>query len=81
MKQMNIEKGVKIQLTKLENNVESGIVTRLDEHDIRSIEGKLCSLYDVDDLGLVYQTELGKRFMRIRLTLVEQANQRLRQIA
>ena len=80
-KQMNIQKGIKIQLTKLENSVANGVVTRLDETDIRAIEEKLCSFYDIDDIGLVCQTELGQRFMRIRLALVEQANQRLRQIA
>ena len=80
-KQMSIQKGIKIQLTKLENSVANGVVTRLDETDIRAIEGKLCNFYDIDDIGLVCQTELGQRFMRIRLTLVEQANQRLRQIA
>ena len=80
-KKMNIQKGIKIQLTKLENSVANGVVTRLDETDIRAIEGKLCNFYDIDDVGLVCQTELGQRFMRIRLALVEQANQRLRQIA
>ena len=80
-KQMNIQKGIKIQLTKLENSVANGVVTRLDETDIRAIEGKLCNFYDIDDISLVCQTELGQRFMRIRLALVEQANQRLRQIA
>ena len=80
-KKMNIQKGIKIQLTKLENSVANGVVTRLDETDIRAIEGKLCNFYDIDDIGLVCQTELGQRFMRIRLALVEQANQRLRQIA
>ena len=80
-KQMNIQKGFKIQLTKLENSVANGVVTRLDETDIRAIEEKLCNFYDIDDIGLVCQTELGQRFMRIRLALVEQANQRLRQIA
>lgn len=80
-KKMNIQKGIKIQLTKLENSVANGVVTRLDETDIRAIEGKLCNFYDIDDIGLVCQTELGQRFIRIRLALVEQANQRLRQIA
>ena len=80
-KQMNIQKGIKIQLTKLENSVANGVVTRLDETDIRAIEGKLCNFYDIDDISLVCQTELGQRFMRIRLALVEQANQRMRQIA
>ena len=80
-KQMNVQKGIKSQLTKLENSVANGVVTRLDETDIRAIEGKMCNFYDIDDIGLVCQTELGQRFMRIRLALVEQANQRLRQIA
>lgn len=80
-KQMNILKGIKIQLTKLENSVANGVVTRLDESEIRAFEAKLCNFYDIDDISLVCQTELGQRFMRIRLTLVEQANQRLRLIA
>ena len=73
----SIQKGLSIQLTKLEQKFNLGVLSHISEALCQNIESKLCDLYDCDDTGLVYQTELGRRFMHLRMAVVEQANEAL----
>lgn len=73
----NIQRGLQIQLTKLENRFNQGTLTHISEEVCQNIEQKLCALFDCDDKNLVYQSELGARFMRLRIAIVEAANQRI----
>ena len=69
------ERGLMTQLTKLENKFEQGLLTRLNEKDIQRMEARLCDFYGIDDLSLVYGTKCGARFMRLRMRIVEEANE------
>lgn len=77
MKQINAtpDKASKlnIQLNHLEQQYDRGLLQELSYQQREQIESQLRDMYDIDDLDLLFGTELGYRYLLFRERLLNQA--------
>ena len=68
-------------LTQLETQLEIGNLSELSPSQRTCIENQLRDQYDIDDLGLLFGTPEGHRYMQLRTRLIEQTDQPRSQVA